>query len=131
MILTLIAIALILVGVILLIIDKVSWIDLVSGYASCLGSGIIGLVIFLGCILVSHSTVDLQINNDNIKYESLCKRLDIVKSEYEDISKSDVIADIAEWNTDVASYKYWTESPWTNWFHAQEVADNLKYIPLE
>lgn len=131
MILTLIAVALILVGVILLIVDKVSWMDLECGYAPCLFFGIIGLFIFLTGILISHSAVDLQINNDNIKYESLCKRLDIVNSEYEDISKSDVIADIAEWNADVASYKYWTESPWTNWFHVQEIADNLKYIPLE
>lgn len=131
MILTLIAIALILVGVILFIFDKVLYVDLALGYVPCLFFGIIGLFIFLMCILVTHSAVDLQINNDNIKYESLCKRLDIVKSEYEDISKSDVIADIAEWNADVASYKYWTESPWTNWFHVKEVADNLKYIPLE
>lgn len=129
MILILIAIALILVGVILLIIDKVSRIDLESGCISCLFSGIIGLVIFLIYIFATHCTADLQIKKDNVKYESLCKRLDIVKSEYEDISKSDVISDIAEWNANVVSYKYWTESPWTNWLHVQEVADNLKYIP--
>ena len=131
MILTLIAIAVIMVGVILLIFDKILRKDLENGYAPCLFFGILGLVIFLMCILVTHSAVDLHINNNSIKYESLCKRLDIVKSEYEDISKSDVIADIAEWNADVASYKYWTESPWTNWFHVKEVADNLKYIPLD
>lgn len=131
MILTLIAITLVFVGIILLIFDKVLYVDLELGYAPCLFFGTVGLVIFLISILITHSAVDLQINNDNIKYESLCKRLNIVKSEYEDISKSDVITDIVKWNTDVASYKYWTESPWTNWFHVQEIADNLKYIPLD
>lgn len=131
MILTLIAIALVLVGIVLLIFDRVLYEDLELIYAPCLFFEIVALVIFLMCVFISHSAVDLQINNDNIQYESLCKRLDIVKSEYEDISKSNVIADIAEWNIDVASYKYWTESPWTNWFHVQEIADNLKYILLE
>lgn len=71
----------------------------------------------------------LEIGSDD--FLTLAKECDTFLSDYNHISKSDVITDIVKWNTDVASYKYWTESPWTNWFHVQEIADNLKYIPLD
>ena len=35
---------------------------------------------------------------NNIEYESLCNRLEIINSDYEDMSKSDVIKDVSEWN---------------------------------
>lgn len=131
MILTLIAIGMIVLGVVLLIIDRNTYADLGCGYSLLLFLGIAGLAVFGLAILISHSAVDLQIQKDKIEYESLCKRLEVAKSEYEDISKSDIIADVAKWNADALSYKYWTESPWTDWFHSKEIADALRCIPLE
>ena len=54
-----------------------------------------------------------------------------MQSDYEDVSKSQVIKDISEWNMDVYNTKYWSESPWTNWFNPKDIADNMDYIPLE
>ena len=78
-----------------------------------------------------HATANHTVQQNKINYEGLCKRYEIVKSEYEDVSKSDVIADITAWNREVYNTKYWTENPWTNWFNPKKIADNLDYIPLE
>ena len=52
----------------------------------------------------------------------------IRKDEYEDVSKSDVIKDISEWNKKVYGYKHWAYNPWTNWFYSKRVADDMKMI---
>lgn len=49
----------------------------------------------------------------------------------EKVSKVTVIKDVQEWNSDVYSQKYWSESPWTNWFYSEEIVDSLEYIEME
>jgi len=88
-------------------------------------------ILFAGCIVViicMHVAVNKNIEINRIEYESLCHRLEIVNSDYEDVSKSDVIKDISEWNKTVLYKKYWAKNPWTSWFYAQKVVDELKYI---
>lgn len=63
-----------------------------------------------------------------MNYETLCKRLEIINSDYENVSKSDVIKDINEWNKDVYYYKYRAYSPLTNWLYNKKIADRLIYI---
>ena len=93
--------------------------------------GSFGLTVSLIAIISVHATANMNIQKNKIKYEGLKRRYDIITSEYEDVSKSDVISDITEWNTSVYNTKYWTENPWTNWFNPKEIADNLHYIPLD
>lgn len=92
---------------------------------------VISIMVSIGIIIVSHVLVPKTIRENTIKYDSLCKRLEIINSDYEDVSKSDVIADIAEWNSFVYNKKYWTYNPWTNWYNPKEIADNLEYISME
>lgn len=89
------------------------------------------LIILLIIIITAHAMANKEVQKNKIEYEGLCKRYEIVKSEYEDVSKSDVIADITAWNMEVYNTKYWTENPWTNLFNPKKIADNLDYIPLE
>ena len=94
-------------------------------------SGVSAMIISIICIMLilcNHVAINNNIMQYNIQYNSLCKRLEIINSEYEDVSKSDVIADIAEWNKNVVNYKYWANSPWTNWFYSKEIADHLQMI---
>jgi len=91
----------------------------------------LALIVLLAVIVSAHATANMNIQKNKIKYEGLCRRYEIIKSEYEDVSKSDVIRDITEWNMSVYNTKYWTESPWTNWFNPKSIADNLDYIPLD
>ena len=89
-----------------------------------------GIVAFIMAIiiLIEHVGVDARIEENRIEYESLCERNEIVASEYEDVSKSDVIKDIAEWNKKVYSYKHWAYNPWTNWFYSKRVVDQMEMI---
>lgn len=133
MILTIIAIVMVLFGFVLWKIGEKSY-----KYDSLepLGAinftiGFIGLILLITMIIVEHSTVQRTIIQNKMEYDGLCKRYEIVTSEYEDVSKSDVIADIVTWNKKVYNRKYWADNPWTNWFNSREVADNLKYISLD
>lgn len=90
--------------------------------------GALAGTIMLCIIIIAHVGVDAQIEENRIEYEALCERQEVVMSEYEDVSKSDVIKDIADWNQNVYSYKHWAYNPWTNWFHSKRVADELEMI---
>lgn len=91
-------------------------------------AGIITTIILLAWILSEHVGVDAKIEEKRIEYEALCERYEITTSEYEDVSKSDVIKDVAEWNKEVYSYKHWAYNPWTSWFYSRRLADELEMI---
>ena len=127
MIITLIAVVALIIGIVI-----VAKTDYYSGWStlgmvSAVGGG---LVLFLCLLLIigEHVGIEERIAQNNIQYESLCERQEVINSEYEDVSKSDVIKEIAEWNSDVHGYQYWTYNPWTSWFHSKEYADSLKPI---
>lgn len=125
MFITLIFIIMIIVGAVMLKHNN----EIVSGIG--LLTGVIGIVVTFAmvvCIAIAHIGVDAQIEENRIEYESLCKRNEIVSSNYEDVSRSEVIKDIAEWNKRVYSAKRWCYSPWTSWFYSREVVDEVKMI---
>lgn len=129
MIITIIFAVMLVLGIILAALMKSEELNFLGLFLTTIG--FIALSLSLIVIFVSHATVNKYIQQNKIEYDGLCKRYEIIESEYEDVSKSDVIADITEWNKNVYSTKYWTENPWTNWFCPKEIADNLEYIPLE
>lgn len=129
MILTIIALIVTVVGIVML--WKCDYYGIGNGLGllfTILGGGIAFIMTI--CIICAHVGVDAQIEENRIEYESLCERQEIINSEYEDVSKSDVIKDIAEWNKKVYSTKHWAYNPWTNWFYSKRVADELKMIEV-
>lgn len=127
MILTIIAMLMIPVGVWMVCKDKYEGVVYWIGLLLTVCGGILAFCM-VACIIISHIGVDAKIEENRIEYEALCERYEIVTSEYEDVSKSDVIKDIAEWNKDVYSYKHWAYNPWTNWFYSKRIADDMKMI---
>jgi len=128
MFLTIIIMIVVAVGVTLLRKDKYEEEVLFGlGVLFTLGGGLIAFIMAIG-IICAHVGVDATIEENRIEYESLCERQEIINSEYEDVSKSDVIKDIAKWNKDVYSYKHWANNPWTSWFYSKRVADDMKMI---
>ena len=127
MILMIITLVVTIIGV--WILCKAEYSDAIMGigvlFAVC--GGIIAFIMAI-IILIEHVGVDARIEENRIEYESLCERNEIVSSEYEDVSKSDVIKDIAEWNKKVYSYKHWAYNPWTNWFYSKRVVDQMEMI---
>ena len=96
-----------------------------------LGATIIGFGVTIICItwiLLAHAGTTAEIEKNRIEYESLIARKELIHSEYEDISRSDVVKDIAEWNKKVTNAKYWGHNPWTNWFFDRDVVISLQFI---
>lgn len=81
-------------------------------------------------ILTSHLAIENSIYNSKLERESLVKRVECIESNYEDISKSDVINDVYEWNKMVHNAQYWSKNPWTSWFWSNKYVDSLEYIEL-
>ena len=129
MIITLMFVLMIVIGLISIKIDKYGDLDIHEILAITLGG--VGLLFCIVIISAMHVCAGKIIYSNQIYYDSLCKRLEVVQSDYEDVSKSQVIKDVSEWNMDVYDTKYWSESLWTNWFNPKEIADNMDYIPLE
>ena len=131
MILTIITVIASIVGVILLRKNEYEeGVIFGLGLMLTVGGGVIAFIMAV-YIIIAHVGVDDQIEENRIEYKSLCQRYEIVTSEYEDVSKSDVIKDIAEWNKNVYSEKHWAYNPWTSWFYSKRVADDMKMIEME
>ena len=129
MICTLIGISLIIISIILNIIDEHQYkVDLENAIIFTFLLGILITVFCSVAIIFGHMGVNNQIQKNKIEYDSLCKRLEIINSEYEDISKSDIIKDIADWNGKVQNCKYWSKNLWTNWFYSDKEISKLEFI---
>lgn len=131
MILTLMGFGFLLLGITCLVISYKTYIDVDICGLLFTAIGGISSILIISFIISAHVTAPKRIQLNKIDYEGLCKRYETIKSDYEDVSKSQVIADITAWNMMVYDTKYWTENPWTNWFNPKDVAENLNYISLE
>lgn len=112
--------------------NKVLWRDIEDDIPVVLS--VVWFICLICCvigIICAHVGENKNIEMNNIEYESLCNRLEIINSDYEDMSKSDVIKDVSEWNKMVLEKKYWAKNPWTSWFFSQKVVNELKYIDYE
>lgn len=129
MIFTILSVIAVVIGVLTIVFSK-------DDVAVTVGIGftVIGgmfLLFFILIIIAMNLTASKHLEQNRIRYEGLCKRWEVINSDYEDVSKSDVIADITQWNMDVYNKKYWAYNPWTSWFNPKRVADELDYISLE
>lgn len=130
MVITLISIGILILGIVCFKADG-DYTDffVITGIFSFI-IGIVAVAACIGCIIGAHIGVDMKIEENRIKYESLCKRYEIISSEYEDVSKSDVIRDISEWNAEVMKAKYWQSNTFTNWFWSKRVVDNMEAVEV-
>lgn len=132
MIMTISFLGMILLGIISIKLDDKYYNDFLEGFGIInIVFGSVCLTISIIIIIFSHILAPKIIQENKLEYDGLCKRYEIIKSEYEDVSKSDVIADITAWNVRVYNTKYWTDNNLTSWFNPKEIADNLNYISLE
>lgn len=137
MIITLIAIGLLVLGVIGLVLydhDAFSYdfgemVSLLS--VAMLMIGIIATAVSLLAILVANIGVEKDIFTKQLEHEGIVKQVECINSDYEDVSKAEVIQKVYDWNKEVYSAKYWSSNPWTSWFWNQRYVDSLEYIELE
>lgn len=131
MIVILILVIMLLIAFVLIACKKSSeiYIDIICAVLIILS--ITGLVYCIPDIAIEQCATENKIHSKKIEYESLIKQCQIISSEYEDVSKANVIQNVHEWNKEVYDAKYWANNPWTNWFWNKRVVDSLKYIDLE
>lgn len=92
----------------------------------------VGVILALFMIVISHCAIDKTITEYQMKHDSIVKEVEALEQDTDGkISRVTVIKDVKEWNSDIYSQKYWSESPWTNWFCSKEVVDSLEYIEME
>lgn len=132
MIWTYITMGLIIVGIVLLVVVDNGGKPLlfVLGSSSLAVGVIMGVIIGLVAI-ANHTTVDKRIYAKQMEYESITRQLQVIDSEYENISKAEIIQKVYDWNTAVYQSKYWAKNPWTNWLCSKKYSDSLEYIEME
>lgn len=89
------------------------------------------IAIELSIIISQHCTVNKDIYEYNLERESIVKQVECISSDYEDVSKATVIANVYDWNKEVYNTKYWAKNLWTSWFYSQKFVDSLEYIELD
>ena len=103
-----------------------------------LGIGAVALLTGIGIatlcsimIIINHSFADRNIYISKLEREAVVKQLELIDTEYEDISKTEVIEKVKDWNIDVYKEKHRINNPWTSWLFSKKYADSLEYIDLE
>ena len=133
MIWTIIFVVVLVASIVLSVItyDKcIDWV-LIIGTIFITLSGV-GAIFSLVMIVTNHYAIDKTIAEYQMEHDSIVKEVEALEQDIDEkVSRVTVIKDVQEWNSAIYSQKYWSESPWTNWFYSKEVVDSLEYIEME
>lgn len=92
----------------------------------------LAVILVLFMIVISHCAIDKTITEYQMEHDSIVKEVEALEQDTDEkVSRVAVIKDVQEWNADIYSQKYWSESPWTNWFYSKDIVDSLEYIEME
>lgn len=133
MIWTIIFVVVLVVSIVLSVIADNKYIDwmLIIGAIFITLSGV-GAIFSLVMIVTNHYAIDKTIAVNQMEHDSIVKEVEALEQDTDEkVSRVTVIKDVQEWNSAIYSQKYWSESPWTNWFYSKEVVDSLEYIEME
>lgn len=134
MIITLIGLALLVIGIISAIVyakvhfkswkvrDRIEWIKFPALFI-----GSIITTVSIVVILINATTYDVEYQNMLHTREMLEYRIEHME---ENITGNEMLYnDIVEFNNVLRAEKKWANSPWTNWFNNQDIA-SIDYIEL-
>lgn len=129
MIITLIAVALIIVGIIGYIVFFKLWSD--CGFFISVISIILGAIVLLTSLCFIGKA---QINKD-IKYENKLYEREVLvyRIENEDAHTTGnelLYRDIVDFNNGLRATKKWANNPWTSWFFNEDIA-TIDYIEID
>ena len=127
MIITILCFALLVISFVLFCLGKKSY--LCDNLSVIFGvTGFLGTIVCATIIIISHVGTCRTIRDNQFTYEKIMKQIEIINSDYEDVSKTNVIDEVYELNRKVDRYIYWNSNPWTSWFYDDKVVKELKYI---
>lgn len=134
MIITLMFIALVIIGITLVIISKNKKFDWSTRDGlNFLGGMIIAVsivaIVFSAGFIISN-TIHCDLNYQNTLHEKEMLEYRIEHME-ENITGNEMLYnDIVEFNNELRSTKKWANNPWTSWFNNQDIA-SIDYIELD
>ena len=134
MIITLIGLALLVAGIVLIVIyckaDFKTWKtkDMVGNFAfPALFIGAVIALVSVVFLLANISSYDVEYQNTLHEREMLEYRIEHME---ENITGNEMLYnDIVEFNNELRSVKKWANNPWTNWFNNEKVA-SIDYIEI-
>lgn len=133
MIWTIIFVAVLVVSIVLSVIAYnkcIDWMCIIGAVFITLSG--VGTIFSLVMIVTNHYAIDKTIAVNQMEHDFIVKEVEALEQDTDEkVSRVTVIKDVQEWNSAVYSQKYWSESPWTNWFYSKEVVDSLEYIEME
>lgn len=133
MIWTIIFVAALVVSIVLSVIAYnkcIDWMCIIGAVFITLSG--VGTIFSLVMIVTNHYAIDKTIAVNQMEHDFIVKEVEALEQDTDEkVSRVTVIKDVQEWNSAVYSQKYWSESPWTNWFYSKEVVDSLEYIEME
>lgn len=133
MIWTIIFVAALVVSIVLSVIAYnkcIDWMVIIGAVFITLS--VVGAIFSLVMIAINHCAIDKTIAVNQMEHDFIVKEVEALEQDTDEkVSRVTVIKDVQEWNSAVYSQKYWSESPWTNWFYSKEVVDSLEYIEME
>lgn len=128
MIITLIVVALFIIGIVCFILGKAYWSDAfeITGVI-LIAISVIALSLVVGFIIDANANGDIYYQNKLYEKDVLEYRIDNIS---ENITGNELLYnDIVRFNNELRSIKKWANSPWTNWFNNAKVA-SIDYIHI-
>lgn len=131
MILTLIAIAVMVIGIVMILVYNIT-----DHYAmNVIGTIVlaVGITAVLICIIAltigNVSSISL-IDRSEARYESLVYQAEAnLYDNDNDLGKKELANEIREWNESLAHYRKMQTNKWVNWFYPADTSE-LEYIPV-
>lgn len=118
MILTLLFVAVLVIGIVLVVLG--SWYADWLGYLGISLIGIAGIPVI--CMVVFIAFVPSNFQRDKITYDVEVSYLESVKNNTQmtGAERIQTLNEIADINADIMQTRVWGENPWVNWFYAAE-----------
>lgn len=91
--------------------------------------GTIATIFCLMPIICAHTNVNAQIEERQIKYETLFYGIEKMESS-ETAVDGVLLQDVAKWNRQVSQDYRLYKNPWCNWFYCDEVVESQQLIKL-
>lgn len=133
MFITLIGIALMVIGIIIVwICVKVPKFKKIGIYfgAIFLVFGFAWTTFVFETIGLQRTKEDSEIANNQKEYIMLCANIRLLEANPDDEAKDTIIENVNDWNEKVDNGRKYLKDPWTSWLYNKNIVDSMEYIEI-
>lgn len=133
MLITLMGIALMVIGIIIVwICIKVPKFKKIGKYFGTvfLVFGFAWTALVFEVIGLQHMKEDSEIANNQKEYVILCANVRLLEANPDDEAKDTIIENVNDWNEKVDNGRKYLKDPWTSWLWNKNIVDSMEYIEI-